>query len=110
MPDTSVTKVSSAHSPKGKLGQKYLATGISIGMRLWEKQEPGGEAPESAREYETVGFVLEGKAELHIEGQRVTLEKGDSWVVPKHSRHLYKILETFTALEATHPPSHGRDA
>ncbi len=26
MPDTSVTKVSSLHSPKGEMGQKYLAT------------------------------------------------------------------------------------
>ncbi len=79
-------------------------------MRLWEKQEPGSEAAESVRDYETVGFVLEGKAELHIEGQRVTLEKGDCWVVSKNAKHAYKILETFTAVEATHPPSHGRDS
>ena len=47
----------------------------------------------------------------HIEGQLVLLEKGDSWVVPKGSRHTYKIIETFTAIEATSPPAevHGRD-
>jgi mannose-6-phosphate isomerase-like protein (cupin superfamily) len=28
-------------------------------------------------------IVIEGKAELHIEGQLVLLEKGDSWVVSK---------------------------
>src|SRR4029077_7435115 len=52
-----------------------------------------------------------GKAELHIEGQLVLLEKGDSWVVPKGSRHTYKVIETFTAVEATSPPAevHGRD-
>jgi quercetin dioxygenase-like cupin family protein len=55
--------------------------------------------------------VLEGKAELHIEGQLVLLEKGDSCVVPKGSRHTYKVIETFTAVEATSPPAevHGRD-
>ena len=60
---------------------------------------------------ETVGYVISGRAELHIEGQVVDLEPGDSWIVPKGSRHSYKILEAFTALEATTPPAevHGRD-
>jgi hypothetical protein len=33
------------------------------------------------------------------------------WVVPRHAMHTYKILETFTAIEATHPPAeiHDRD-
>ena len=63
------------------------------------------------RDYETVGFVIDGKAELHLEGQMVLLERGDSWVVPKGARHSYKILETFTAVEATSPPAevHSRD-
>ena len=66
---------------------------------------------QTAREYETAGFVVEGKAELHIEGQLVLLEKGYSWVVPKDARHSYKVIETFTAVEATSPPAevHGRD-
>ena len=111
MKDTSVTKVSSAASPKGKLGQKYLASGISLAMRLWEDEQPGEPKPPSERSYETVGYVIQGRAELHIEGQMVVLEPGDSWVVPKGSSHTYKILEPFTAVEATHPPAqvHGRD-
>lgn len=36
MGDTSVTKVQSRHSPKGALGQKYLAAGVHVAMRLWE--------------------------------------------------------------------------
>jgi quercetin dioxygenase-like cupin family protein len=41
----------------------------------------------------------------------VFLEAGDSWVVPKGAKHSYKILESFTAVEATSPPAqaHGRD-
>jgi quercetin dioxygenase-like cupin family protein len=111
MSDTSVTKVKSAYSPRGSSGEKYLASGIHLGMRLWEKEPPGEAKPVSAREYETVGFVLEGRAELHLEGQKLLLEPGDSWSVPRGATHTYKILETFTAVEATSPPAfvHGRD-
>ena len=109
--DTTVTKVSSAYSPHGAMGQKYLAASVHMGMRLWENAQPAEPKPETAREYETVGYVIEGRAELHIEGQMVLLEKGDSWSVPKGSRHTYKILEPFTAVEATYPPAqvHDRD-
>jgi len=111
MGDTSVTKVQSKHSPRGEMGQKHLAAGVHLGMRLWEKEPPGdGKAP-SRRDYETIGYVIEGRAELHLEGQMVLLEPGDSWVVPKGASHTYKILEPFTAVEATYPPAlvHGRD-
>ena len=111
MTDTSVTKVSAAFSPKGQMGQKYLAAGVKLGMRLWEDEPPGAAKPESRREYETVGYVIRGKAELRLEGQMVLLEAGDSWVVPRGAEHSYKVLEPFTAVEATCPPAvvHGRD-
>jgi quercetin dioxygenase-like cupin family protein len=107
MADTSVTKVNAAHSPHGTMGQRYLASGIHIGMRLWENEQPGKARAETRREYETVGYVVAGRAELHLEGQMVLLEPGDSWVVPKGSSHAYKILEPFTAVEATAPPAHA---
>ena len=111
MADTSVKKVDSAYSPKGQLGQKYLASGKSLSMRLWEDEQPNEPKEPTAREYETVGYVIKGSAELHIEGQVVRLEVGNSWVVPKGASHTYKILEPFTAVEATSPPAqiHGRD-
>jgi quercetin dioxygenase-like cupin family protein len=111
MGETTVTKVDSRHSPKGAMGQKYLATGKRLGMRLWEDEPAGEQGEESAREYETVGYVVKGRAELHIEGQMVLLEPGNSWVVPEGARHSYRILEAFTAVEATTPPAnvHGRD-
>ena len=111
MSDTSVTKVSSGASPEGQLGQKYLASGVHLAMRLWKDEPPAEPLPEVARDYETVGYVIQGKAELHIEGQMVLLGAGDSWVVPKGSRHTYRILETLTAVEATSPPAqvHDRD-
>jgi quercetin dioxygenase-like cupin family protein len=109
--DTSVTKVSSQFSPKGEMGQKYLASGIKLGMRLWEDEQPGEAKPPSVRDYETAGFCLKGRAELHIEGQVILINPGDSWVVLKGQSHTYKVLETFSAVEATSPPAmvHGRD-
>ncbi|MDQ3396689.1 MAG: cupin domain-containing protein [Deinococcota bacterium] len=111
MSDTTVIKVNSNYSPKGEMGQKYLATGKNVSMRLWEDEEPGETKPEVKRDYETVGYVIKGRAELHLEGQLVVLEPGDSWVVPKGASHTYTILESFTAVEATYPPAavKGRD-
>ena len=109
--NTSVTKVSSGSSPKGTMGQKYLASGVSTAMRMWDDEQPGEAKKAEARDYETVGYVIKGTAELQIEGQTVTLQAGDSWVVNKGQSHTYRILESFTAVEATTPParSHGRD-
>ena len=111
MTDTTVIKVDSTHSPHGKMGQTYLASGVHVAMRLWEEQPPNDAKPPVAREYETVGYVISGRAELHLEGQTVLLEPGNSWVVPKGASHTYKILEPFTAVEATSPPAqvHSRD-
>ena len=110
-PDTTIQKVSSRTSPKGPHGEKYLVSGKGVAMRLWEQETPGGDEHETARDYETVGFVISGRAELHLEGQTIRLEPGDSWLVPKGARHRYHVVEAFTAVEATAPPAqvHGRD-
>ena len=110
--DTSVKKVLSEFLPKGDLGQKYLASGKTVSMRLWQDEQPGGAMPRSRRDYETVGYVIRGKAELWLAGQTLILEPGASWLVPKGAEHGYRILEPFTAVEATSPPAevHGRDA
>jgi quercetin dioxygenase-like cupin family protein len=90
---------------------RYLASGKTVSMRLWEHEAPNTEKTSHRRDYETVGYVIEGRAELHIEGQTVLLEPGNSWVVPRGAEHHYKIVEPFTAVEATTPPYqvHGRD-
>jgi len=111
MGDTTIKKIDSSHSPKGHCGQKYLASGKTVSMRLWEGEEKSDKKEDSVRDYETVGYVITGRAELHSEGQTVVLNPGDSWVVPKGAKHHYEILEPFTAVEATSPPAevHGRD-
>lgn len=112
MKDTTVMKVSSAASPVGAMGQVYLASGKRVSMRLWRDEPPTDGAETTVnREYETVGYVISGRAELTLEGQTLRLESGDSWLVPADAEHSYRILEAFTAVEATAPPAqvHGRD-
>lgn len=111
MTDTTVKKLQSRASPKGPDGQKYLVSGTRVALRLWEEEPPGEPKPETRREYETVGFVFQGRARLYIEGQTVNLEPGDSWLVPRDASHQYEIIEPFTAVEATSPPAriHARD-
>jgi mannose-6-phosphate isomerase-like protein (cupin superfamily) len=111
LPDATVKKVSSRTSPRGDMGQTYLTSGKRVSMRLWIHEEPRT-TPVTMRDYETVGYVISGKAELKIEGQIVRLEPGDSWLVPADASHSYRILEPLTAVEATAPPSQvrGRDA
>ena len=110
MTDTTVKKVSGASSPKGEMGQVYLASGKRVSMRLWRDEKPQAKGA-VRRDYETAGYVIAGRAELMIEGQTITLEPGVSWLVPADAEHSYRIIEIFTAVEATAPPAqvHGRD-
>lgn len=111
MTDTTVKKVQSVRSPTGSKGQRYPVSGKRVAMRLWENEAPTGSKAESENPCETVGFVIAGKALLEIEGQQITPQPGDSWLVPAGAVHRYRIVETFSALEATAPPFqvHGRE-
>jgi quercetin dioxygenase-like cupin family protein len=111
MSDTTIKKVEAASSPRGEMGQKYLVAGKRVSMRLWDL-EPGAELKHPTnRDYETVGYVISGRATLDLEGHTLHLKAGDSWLVPAGASHEYEILERFTAIEATSPPAevHGRD-
>ena len=58
MGDSSVKKLSSATAPKGKMGQSSLASGKRVSMRLWRDEPPDAAKPPTARDYETVGYVV----------------------------------------------------
>ena len=109
--DTTIKKVEGGRAPTGAMGQLYLVSGKRVSMRLWRDVPVTDSKPEHENEYETVGYALAGKAILEIADQRVTLSPGDSWLVPAGARHRYRILESFSAVEATAPPAqvHGRD-
>src|SRR6478672_2322818 len=98
--------VNSATAQAGDLGVIHLASGQRVSMRLWRDEEPHHKAA-VRRDYESVGYVISGKAELIIEGEATLLAAGDSWIVLAGAEHTYRIVEKFTAIEATAPPTHG---
>ena len=108
--DSTIKKVQSSGSPVGKMGQKFLVAGKKMSMRLWEDVPQGEAAQPYARDYETLGYVIKGRARLEIEGQEIRLEPGDCWLVPPGAKHIYHIEEAFTAVEATAPPAEIRNA
>jgi len=99
------TKISSKTASVGAQGEVSLAAGKRVALRLWSNEPPTDDKPSASRPYETVGFVISGRAQLKLEGETITLEPGDSWLVPAETEHTYRILETFTAVEATAPPA-----
>ncbi|MBM7808342.1 quercetin dioxygenase-like cupin family protein [Geodermatophilus bullaregiensis] len=107
-----VSRVGATAVRAGEMGQRHLAAGSRVAMRLWAAEEPGEGKPEATRDYETVGYVITGRARLRAGDRTLELGPGDSWVVPAGVGHTYEIVETFTAVEATSPPAQegGRDA
>lgn len=99
------TKISSRTAAEGPHGEIALARGEALGLRMWHEESPNADKPSASRPYETVGYVIAGRAELVLDGETVLLEPGDSWLVPAHAEHTYRIIETFTAIEATAPPA-----
>jgi len=95
-------------APVGEMGQEYLATGKQVALRRWV-EDPCDYGPSHARDYETVGYVVSGVLELELDGQKAKLSSGDSWLVPEHAAHRYRVLESVVAIEATSPPARFGD-
>ena len=107
MADTSVLNAKDA--PVGEDGERLLAAGRDVSLRMWS-ESPAGTADKQAttRDYETVGYVISGRARLTLDARDVDLGPGDSWLVPAGAPHSYRVLEAFTAIEAASPPTHRR--
>ncbi len=104
--ETAALTVDMHSAPTGDMGEKQLISGDKIAMRMWAEQPSDSEGKSShTRDYETVGYVIEGLAELTVNGETIMLEPGISWLVPKGADHNYRILKPFRAIEATHPPA-----
>lgn len=90
--------------------EKSLVAGTQVALRLWEHAGRDKDRVMHSRPYETVGYVLEGHARLHLGAQTVGLDPGDSYLVPAGAEHTYEIVRApFRAIEATSPPAHGRE-
>jgi quercetin dioxygenase-like cupin family protein len=110
MNEMHVEKFGPSHLSKHDNGLIKLVSGHEVSMRLWKDEQVSEDKSESQRDYETIGYCIQGRAELLSEGQVLQLGPGDSWVVPKGAPHQYKIIEPFTALEATSPPAEAQSS
>lgn len=78
---------------------KHLIKGAKIALRLWDETDVHGKT-EVSREYECVGYVLDGTATLHLNGQKQELKQGVSYLVPANTKHSYDITGHFRCIEA----------
>ncbi len=78
----------------------HLIKGSKIALRLWDETDVFDKPP-VAREYEVVGYVLEGTAVLDLDGKQQQLNQGDSYLVPAGVKHKYQINGRFRSIEAT---------
>jgi uncharacterized cupin superfamily protein len=95
--------IDAEHTRKSKYGERHLAKGVAMSMRMWDCEPAGIEKKARRCDYETIGYVIAGRAEVVIGGEAAMLTPGTSWVVPRGAEHTYEILETFTAIECNSP-------
>ena len=99
---------SKSNAETGEMGQQYLAAGKQVALRRWEESVCEF-CEQRSRQYETVGYVVSGTLELDLDGETVTLQSGDSWLIPEGATHRYRIIEDLVAIEATSPPARFND-
>lgn len=88
-----------------QIGSKLLLSGQEIAMWFWQAMPTDEIETCVSQDYEVMGYVISGQAELHVDGKVIPLEPGDSWVVPTGALHSYQILKPLTAVKTSHPPS-----
>ena len=96
-------KVSQSDTTHGTDGEHHLVKGQQSSMRLWHREEPNADKPERTHEYETLGYVIEGRVDLIVNGETISLQPGDSYHVPAGAPHTFRVTETLTAVEVTTP-------
>jgi quercetin dioxygenase-like cupin family protein len=48
--------------------------------------------PEHCHDYDQWGFMIQGKMELTVDGEKRTIENGDEYVIPAHAKHSARTL------------------
>ena len=86
------------------------ATGAGSLCLFEQWSEPGRGAPTHTHfEVEEVILVVDGRAEVWIDGETTVLERGGTALVPPHALHGFRnagteVLHTLTALPDASPP------
>lgn len=95
--------IQAADAKTGKEGEKLLAHGENVSMRLWDGEEAGSDKPEHQNTYEYVAYVISGQLEIKLQGKSFKVGQGDSYCIPANTPYSLKILAKATVLEALTP-------
>jgi len=97
--------VRSTDAGEGSRGERFLARGEQVALRVWDHEPAGETAPEHANAYEYVAYVTQGSMRVRIgDGEAAEVGAGDSYVVPANTPYAFEILERATVVEAVAPP------
>jgi hypothetical protein len=88
---------------RGDAGIHGLMAGSGLSLRLWRDVPPGRSWMPGRSSREKLGYVISGVAELISERGVARLERGMTWHIPAGVTHTYRILASFTAVEAMAP-------
>ena len=98
--------VKQADATTGPRGERLLAHGDNLVLRVWDHEPAGEEAPEHANPYEYVAYVASGALRVTIGDDAAgEVRAGDSYVVPADTPYSFEVLETATVVEAVSPTS-----
>ena len=93
-----------ADAATGPRGEKLMAHGDGLALRVWEREPQGETAPEHANDYEYVAYVVAGALRVAIgDDEAQEVRAGDSYVVPKGTPYSFEVLERATVAEAVSP-------
>jgi quercetin dioxygenase-like cupin family protein len=73
------------------------------GVRAWLMQgerhqlvffemKTSARVPEHCHDYDQWGFMVQGKMELAVNGEKRIIEKGDEYVIPARAQHSARVL------------------
>jgi quercetin dioxygenase-like cupin family protein len=100
--DTRIVK--RADAATGSRGEKLMAHGEGLALRVWEREPEGETAPEHANDYEYVAYVAAGALRVRIgDDEAEEVRAGDSYVVPSQTPYSFEVLERATVVEAVSP-------
>ena len=100
--ETRIVKRSDAAT--GSRGEKIMAHGDAVALRVWEREPEGETSEEHSNSYEYVAYVAAGALRVRIgEDEAQEVREGDSYVVPAETPYSFEVLESATVVEAVSP-------